>query len=245
MNDDTSPAALIQPLTHGLMADFTNTAYPATVHGFKGAALTLDHGVRSTGYGYVMEGEATLSTGEGPARKVRAGEYFCVPYDRLMIDGQATGFIATRVGFVGLPQVGGPVERVGRLRYIDGCSDSLLIGPPVKGDPCFNLLHFPGGIDQTLHTHPTIRAGLIHSGNGWCRTATGRHPLNEGSMFILFPEAIHAFATDPDQTMTLTVFHPDTDTGPSHDDHPMLNRTIVEGVSAAKIDAIRTKDIRE
>lgn len=245
MNTYTStPAALIQMLAHGLMADFTRTTFPSKVYGFKQQTLTLPC-EPGTAYGYVMEGEVTISDGYGRTRLVEAGHYFCIPHQQLEVSGDGTGFLVSRLGFVGLAQIGGPAERVGRLRYIDGCSDTLLVGPPVKGDPCFNLLHFPGSIDQTMHTHPSIRAGLIHSGSGWCRTATGRHPLYRGAMFILFPDAVHAFATDPDQSMTLTVFHPDTDTGPSHDDHPMLNRTIVEGVSAAKIDGIRTTEIVE
>ena len=141
--------------------------------------------------------------------------------------------------------VGGPVEDRGRLKYIDGCSDSLLISPPLKGDPCFNLLHFPAGIDQTRHTHPTIRAGLIHKGSGVCHTQSSTEPLTPGKMFILYPDAIHAFSTLETEGMSLTVFHPDTDFGPTHEEHPMLNRTIVDGISARHIDAIRTKELVE
>jgi hypothetical protein len=49
-------------------------------------------------------------------------------------------------------QVAGPVEEHGRVRYIDGCTDSLLNAPQLRGEPCLNHLHFPRGIDQTLHT---------------------------------------------------------------------------------------------
>jgi quercetin dioxygenase-like cupin family protein len=94
-----------------------------------------------------------------------------------------------------------------------------------------------------MHTHPTIRAGVILTGSGVCRTARGDKPLKPGDAFILYPDAQHAFSTAETDGMTLSVFHPDPDTGPSHDDHPMLNRTIVDGVSAAKLDAIRTTEI--
>lgn len=244
-------AALIQKLAHGLMADFSEEEYAAKVYGYnrmayEGSAkplLLAEETVPSTAYGYVASGELTLDNGDGEPRTVKEGQYFCVPYQRLLIEGLARAFFASRLDYVGLPMVGGPVENRGRLKYIDGCSDSLLIGPPVMGDPCFNLLHFPPGIDQTKHTHPTIRAGLIHSGLGACHTAEGTEPLRPGDMFILFPEAIHAFSTVGTEGMTLTVFHPDTDMGPSHEDHPMLNRTIVDGTSAKDIDAIRTKEI--
>jgi hypothetical protein len=41
--------------------------------------------------------------------------------------------------------------------------------------------------------------------------------------------------------MRVVAYHPDSDFGPQDEDHPMINRTIVDGVSASKIDAIRTK----
>ena len=43
--------------------------------------------------------------------------------------------------------------------------------------------------------------------------------------------------------MDVIAYHPDSDTGPTHDDQPMIKRTIVDGVSAADIDEIRTTDI--
>ena len=56
--------------------------------------------------------------------------------------------------------IGGEIEDKGRLRYIDGCTDSLLIPPVKKGDPCLNHLHFPKNITQTPHTHPSHRIYL-------------------------------------------------------------------------------------
>src|SRR5262249_24436403 len=113
--------------------------------------------------------------------------------------------------------------------YIDGCSDTLLVAPPLKGDPCFNLLHFPPKIMQTKHTHPSVRAGYIHEGRGRCWTANGCEPLLPGSMFLLFPDAIHAFETEESE-MRLTFSHPDPDLGRTQEEHPMLNRTIVNGL---------------
>ena len=52
----------------------------------------------------------------------------------------------------------------------------------------------------------------------------------------------HSFFTD-DQTMDVIAYHPDSDTGPDHDDHPMVNRTLVDGIPAAEIDEIRTQKI--
>lgn len=235
-------AALVQLLRHGLMADFSGIDYPTNVYGFINDQLSID--LPGTAYGYVWRSDAVMSVDGGDAFRINQGCYFSVPVTkRLQIFG-GTGFIAHRIDYRGLHMVGGPAEKIGRLRYIDGCSDSLLISPPLKGDPCFNLLHFPKGINQTKHTHPTIRAGLIHEGHGWCHTADGVHALDPGKMFILYPDAIHAFAT-VHEPMTLTVYHPDSDFGPTHEEHPMLNRTIVDGVSAKHLDAIRTKEITE
>jgi len=49
----------------------------------------------------------------------------------------------------------------------------------------------------------------------------------------------HSFFTY-EETMDVIAWHPDSDTGPSDEDHPMVNRTIVDGVAANCIDAIRT-----
>jgi len=138
---------------------------------------------------------------------------------------------------------GGPIEEHGRLKYIDGCTDSLLIPPVIKGDPCFNHLHFPKHITQTPHTHPSIRAGLVYRGNGECLLGDGTIiPLTKGNVFLLVPEGVHSFNTK-EETMDIIVFHPDSDFGPEHDEHPMINRTIVDGVSAKHKAGIRTEVI--
>lgn len=150
----------------------------------------------------------------------------------------------------------GAIEKEGRLKYIDGCTDSLLI-PPVKlGDPCFNHLHFPKGIDQTPHTHPSHRIGIVAKGNGLCKTPFGNIELKEGMIFIIkewdgetfsegldgntYPNGTHSFQTF-EEGMDVIAFHPDSDFGATDVDHPMINRTIVDGVSASKLENIRTK----
>jgi quercetin dioxygenase-like cupin family protein len=250
---EQSPIAMVEPLTHGLMADFTGTSHPSMVYAMTGGTLLIDKsplGEFDSAYGVVYEGSVEVSIGERRFT-VGPGEYFSVPFEKAFLaegisgdgKGKAKMLVAVRLGYKSLLNIGGPVEPFGRLKYIDGCSDTLLIGPPLKGDPCLNMLRFPKGIDQTAHTHPTIRAGVILSGEGVCRTAHGDKKLVPGSAFILYPDAIHAFSTLDTDGMALSVFHPDTDTGPSHEDHPMLNRTIVDGVSAKNLDDIRTKEL--
>jgi quercetin dioxygenase-like cupin family protein len=138
-----------------------------------------------------------------------------------------------------LNSVGGPLEETGRLRYIDGCTDSLIVAPVIKGDPCLNLLYFPPGIDQTFHTHPSCRLGLVVSGSGFCEDDAGETELNPGLAFHIPKDGVHRFVTR-DEPLRIVAFHPDSDFGPEHDFHPMINKTIVDGLSARHIDSIRT-----
>jgi mannose-6-phosphate isomerase-like protein (cupin superfamily) len=136
----------------------------------------------------------------------------------------------------------GVVEQTGRLRYIDGCWDSVLVSPPRKGDACLNALWIPEGVHQTMHTHPSVRAGIIIKGDGVCQTNTHEHPLQDGMIFFLPKHGWHKFRTDlKPATINLVAFHPDSDHGPSDEEHPMLNRTMVDGVSAKDMPGIRTK----
>jgi hypothetical protein len=150
----------------------------------------------------------------------------------------------------------GPIEDRGRLKYIDGCTDTLLIAPVKMGDPCLNHLHFPTDIDQTMHTHPSHRIGIVAKGNGECITPFGLLPLRKGMIFVIkegddikseigldgktYPVGSHCFRT-LNETMDVIAFHPDSDFGATDINHPMINRTIVNGISAKDIESIRTK----
>lgn len=151
----------------------------------------------------------------------------------------AQGFVVAREDFVGFDQMVGPIEREGRLKYIDGCTDSLLIAPPRFGDPCLNLLYFPPSISQTPHTHPSNRIGMIASGRGRCVTPAGEIALEPGVVFLIPKDSEHSFFTDGSE-MRVIAWHPDSDFGPRDADHPMINRTMVGGESAANLPAIQT-----
>jgi hypothetical protein len=125
----------------------------------------------------------------------------------------------------------GSIEAEGRLAYIDGCSDTILVSPARLGDAVLNFLHFPPGIEQSVHSHPSIRLGVVARGGGqaygpgpggeeWCL------PLAPGSVFLLAPHEMHAFRTTPARhAMDVIAYHPDSDWGPTDGVHPMLNRT--------------------
>jgi hypothetical protein len=73
--------------------------------------------------------------------QLTAGMYFAVPGAGACLGRQSS---ATTIA-VSFFQIGGPIEETGRLRYIDGRTDSLLIPPVLRGDACLNLLHIPPG----------------------------------------------------------------------------------------------------
>ena len=52
---------------------------------------------------------------------------------------------------------------------------------------------------------------------------------------------LHSFFTRG-EALDVLAWHPDSDFGPTHDHHPMVNRTMVDGISASEIDAIRTAE---
>ena len=119
-------------------------------------------------------------------------------------------------------------EELGRLSYIDGCSDSLLVYPPRLGDPTLNYLYFPPGIDQSFHTHPSVRIGCVIQGEGKASLRDKEIDLLPGIMFALEEKELHRFRTSASgDVMKIIAFHPDGDWGPTDENHTMLNRTYI------------------
>ncbi|QDU95839.1 AraC-like ligand binding domain protein [Lignipirellula cremea] len=185
-------------------------------------------------YFYIDQGQTLVSCSSGEFL-VGPRMYGCLAGGATIesLDPMARGMVVSVDRFAGMFHLGGPLEETGRLQYIDGCSDSLLIPPGMRGDPCFNYLHLPAGIDQTRHTHPSFRLGLVVRGAGICRTDEGDQRLAVGDLFLIHADGLHSFHTH-EQELAVVAFHPDSDFGPTHDDHPMLNRTWVDGVSAQR-----------
>jgi quercetin dioxygenase-like cupin family protein len=221
-------------LETGCLATNCDAQFPTAVHAWRNDELNFAEG--GTHFGFVQSGDAVLRTKAGEF-SLRDKMYFCVP-DEFSIAG-GCGLVVTRLNFRGMFTVGGALEATGRLRYIDGCTDTLLVAPPLLGDPCLNALYFPENIRQTPHTHPSVRVGLIVAGAGECLTAEGAFPLRAGQAFVIAPETLHSFNTG-ERAMTVVAYHPDSDFGATHDDHPMINRTMIDGVSAANLTTIRT-----
>ncbi|MGG6293647.1 cupin domain-containing protein [Leptolyngbya sp. AN02str] len=193
-----------------------------------------------THWGFVYQGNPQLHRyREAQTFSLYPGMYFCLPGGGRIGGEQSCGMVMTCLNTDGAFSIGGPVESNGRFAYIDGATNSVLIPPLRLGEPCLNALYFPAGCHQTLHTHPSDRLGVVLSGSGEAQTPDQVAQLHPGMIFIIPPEHLHKFRTDT-STLSLVVFHPDSDLGFSHRNNPMLNRTLVEGVSAAKISHIQT-----
>ena len=223
-------------LTAEIPVESCDERFPTRLHAWNDQTLALS-GDGDTHFGFVQRGTAVLQMANGDEFHLREKMYFCVP-GQFSVTGGA-GIVIARLGYRGLFSIGGSVEKNGRLRYIDGCTDTLLIAPPVLGDPCLNALYFPRNIRQTPHTHPSVRVGIVASGAGECVLSDQTVALKTGQAFVIAPNVLHSFHTKSDE-MIVIAYHPDSDFGATDENHPMINLTIVEGVSAAKLNAIHT-----
>jgi len=217
-------------------------------------------------YGFVYKGVYALYRQKAIEAYISDGMYFSInglfelkalyKSSAVIIEVHHTKGIYPANKYKAMYNVGGPIEEEGRLKYIDGCTDSLLISPVKFGDPCLNHLHFPKNIVQTAHTHPSHRIGIVAKGNGECITPFGNLPLTKGMIFVIkewdgityskgidgkdYEVGNHCFSTF-DETMDVIAFHPDSDFGAKDEFHPMINRTIVNGIPANTLNEIRTK----
>jgi len=231
---------IIHDPKHGETIDASETMYPTlltVVHGGASSALLRGDEI-STTYGYVIKGSVGMRSVLGLG-SLEEGGFFALPSTfeiKPSLDGVVV--LIQRFGYRGQPTMG-MTEHRGRLTYIDGCSDSMLVYPARQGDPCLNYLHFPPGIDQTQHTHPSIRMGVVARGFGMAHWPGWEEPLEVGSVFLLDEQEMHSFRTTVVTTadkllaqgrtpgMDVIAFHPDSDWGPTDQNHPMRNRTYI------------------
>jgi hypothetical protein len=202
--------------------DLSSDRFPTVATAWDGDRLE-EFSPIGTHFGFVFSGVAELVCDSGTFR-LAAGIYFSVAGALELHGGR--GLVVSSLHHRGFFQMGGPIEESGRLRYIDGCTDSLLLAPVVLGDPCLNLLHIPANTRQSEHTHPSIRIGLIASGSGVCVTPNAQFALKPGLAFVIAADARHSFHTDR-EALRVIAYHPDSDFGPTHECHPMVNRTVL------------------
>lgn len=224
-------------LIHGKLAEMSADKFPSRLCTWNDGTLNLS--TNGTHFGYVWKGKTILNSPRSGVFTLKPGMYFSLPGSGTLL-GDGQGIVITRLGYQGVFSIGGPVEPSGRLRYIDGSSDNLLIPPALKGDPCLNALYFSPGIKQTMHLHDSIRVGMIVSGQGECITPNKIIYLESGQVFVIPTNSMHSFQTT-DKVMVVIVYHPDSNYGPTHENHPMILKTIVNGKSASLIPEIQTR----
>ena len=203
------------------MIDALDTMYPC--YGFRNEKTKHFYFRYSTLYGYTLD-KTTIKTDK--EHIIEKNHYFSMPI--WSYETQVSGFCfgVFRLGFKG-QKVVGELESKGRLSYIDGCSDSLLIYPPRLGDPSMSFLHFPTNTEQTFHNHPSIRIGVVVDGHGIASTNQMEFLLEKDDIFMLREHEIHRFKTGNTE-MNIIAFHPDGDWGPTDHNHTMLNRTYIK-----------------
>lgn len=217
-------------MIEGKKLDLYHSMYPSAGYMFENEQATLPEFCKFCSvYGYSY-GDSTITVDE-KTHTLEKGQYFGLGVtESVSVNAIDKLFVIVRLGYM-VPNTIGWVETKGRLTYIDGCSDSLLVYPARLGDASLNLLYFPPGIDQSFHTHPSIRLGCVIDGKGYSshgdKGSVQEDDLVTGTSFCLTEQERHRFRTE-DSSMTVVAFHPDGDWGPTDHNHTMLNRTYLE-----------------
>lgn len=116
---------------------------------------------------------------------------------------------------------------MGNLSYMDGGTNTTAVNPGRLGDPVVNYVHFPAGMQQTLHTHPSHRVGMVIKGRGLIELDDGEFPLEPGDVFFMQRNVLHNFTCPHNEDVVLFVFAPDSGTGPTDEVNPLKIRTYV------------------
>ncbi len=116
---------------------------------------------------------------------------------------------------------------MGNLSYMDGGTNTTAINPGRLGDPVINYVHFPAGMKQTLHTHPSHRVGMVLEGRGQVELDDDNFELIPGDVFFMQRNVLHNFTCPYNEDVVLFVFAPDSGTGPTDEVNPLKIRTYV------------------
>jgi mannose-6-phosphate isomerase-like protein (cupin superfamily) len=194
---------------------------------------------RGAHFGYVFTGRSQITQADGSGYLLNAGMYFSLPGAGLIGGEKSSGFVITCTGFNHAFTLGGPVAAPGEFAYIDGGRTDILLSPMRQGDPGLYGLHFPPGVDQTMHDHESDRVVLVVSGSGCCLTPDQRCDFVPGMVLRIPRKEKHKFMTFT-ENLSLVIFHPDSEIGFSDTNHPMLLQTYIDGISAAQLTHLHT-----
>jgi quercetin dioxygenase-like cupin family protein len=208
------------------MVDFAILEYTNEI-AFEDADITVagiedGHWFARAGTSFVVTVRGQLYLNRG--HWVREGMYASLP-GPAVLGGDCRAMVVTAKRYEGIFVLGGPVEQSGRLRYIDGCTDTGLIQPLRRGDPCLNALFFPARTRQTPHYHPSHRVGTVLDGSGLCHHGDKVTPMRPGDMWIIPAGCWHWFETAA-EPLRVVAFHPDSEFGPTDESHQMLDATL-------------------
>lgn len=211
---------------NNMVIDASHSEYPSQLQVVK-ASVFASHPVhdKSFYYGFVVSETCSVKN-ENFSATLSPGMYFSLN-SGFELNAHGTVVLFKRLNYTGLNSTGGPVEPIGRQKYIDGCTSTLLLAPAHLGDSCFNYLYFPPNTIQSKHFHPSLRFGVVTGGNGFCHTSNDKIKLEKGDCFYLEENEEHYFSSQQD-ALSVVAYHPDSDWGPTHEAHPMLNRTILK-----------------
>lgn len=180
------------------------------------------------GTDYVLLANAALGSHTLSLSPVTAACTMTKPYE---ITCGEDGYAAI-IGYPGLCLQDSTVTMIdpatqGNLSYMDGGTNTNAINPSREGDPVVNYVHFPPGMNQTPHVHPSHRIGLVLGGEGRTEVIGETIRLKRGDLFYMGRMELHHFVTD-DKPCVLFVFAPDSETGPTDEANPLKARTYID-----------------
>ena len=224
-------------LAHGHLLSHRDYKFSADVYGWKNNIFNssdYDIDSKSTSFGFVQNGWCRLfDFSKNLSFDLCKGMYFSFPNNGKFIlepleeEEGSRGIINVDNNYFGIFTIGGSIEATGRLSYIDGTNTNLIIPPILHGDPCLNVLYLDRNLEQTPHTHPSFRSGFVINGRGECNlpAMNESHDFVPDTVFWIPQDCLHSFKSLNNRLDILT-FHPDSEFGPSHEQHPMMNNTI-------------------
>ncbi|TXI90606.1 MAG: hypothetical protein E6Q36_01195 [Chryseobacterium sp.] len=96
-------------------------------------------------YGFVYDGQVILKSHSRPNDIILSDGMYFSSIGNFTINSIGGSYVIIEVdhnssyykqnNFSPMFTVGGPIEATGRMKYIDGCTDSVLINPIKMGDP--------------------------------------------------------------------------------------------------------------
>lgn len=179
-----------------------------------------------TYFGFVTKDSIKIKISGMKDIELTENQFFAINKS-FQIEGSGQAVVFTKFNYQGMINFGGPIENFGRLSYIDNCRTTILVHPNKVGDPCLHHLLFPARTQQSAHSHPTERLGYVNKGSGDCVLASQRIALNKGDVFLIKPNILHHFESSSEGLEVIS-YHPDSNTGPTDEVHPMRSATFVE-----------------